>query len=118
MLTLVISLLILAAILLVVIVLVQDSKGGIGTQSSATQLMGVKRTGDLLERLTWGFAVAIMIFCVTTSFIMKSEETEGPASVNIEKAASQRPAAPAPAAPSAQPQDAQPAPAAPADSGK
>lgn len=109
MLTLVISLLILTAILLVIIVLVQDSKGGIGAQSSATQLMGVKRTGDLLERLTWGFAIAIMVFAVASSFIMKSEDTDGPASVNIEKAASKRPAAPAPAAPTAQPEGQAPA---------
>ncbi len=107
MLTLIIVLLIIISVLLVIIVLVQDSKGGLTAQSSATQLMGVKRTGDLMERLTWGFAVGIMVLCISSSFAIKSDDGEAPASVNIEKAASTRSAAPAPSAP--QPQQAAPA---------
>jgi preprotein translocase subunit SecG len=70
--TLFISLVIVCAILLVLVVLAQNSKGGgLSSQfggSGASNLIGVKKTGDLLERLTWGFAIAIMIFSMATNF--------------------------------------------------
>jgi preprotein translocase subunit SecG len=59
---LLISLAIVSAILLVLVVLAQNSKGGgLSSQfggSGASNLIGVKKTGDVLERLTWGFAIA------------------------------------------------------------
>ena len=70
---LVISLIILFAVLLVLVVLAQNSKGGGLTSqfggSSASNIIGVKKTGDLLEKLTWGFIIAIMALCLTTNFI-------------------------------------------------
>ena len=67
-----ISLAIFSSILLVLVVLAQNSKGGgLSNQfggSGASNLIGVKKTGDLLERLTWGFAVAIMVFALATNF--------------------------------------------------
>lgn len=113
MITFIIFLLVIVSILMVLVVLAQDSKGGIAGQSSATQLMGVKRTGDLLERLTWGFAIGIMVLCVASGFVMTSEDGDVPTSVNIEKAASARPSAPAPA-PAAAPAPSDTAAAAPA----
>jgi preprotein translocase subunit SecG len=69
--TLFIGLAIFTAILLVLVVLAQNSKGGgLSSQfggSGASNLIGVKKTGDLLERLTWGFAIAIMIFALATN---------------------------------------------------
>lgn len=109
MLTAVIVLLILAAVLLVLIVLVQDSKGGLASGNNASQIMGVKKTGDILEKLTWGFGIGIMVLCISTGFMVGSPEdggTELPGSVNIEKAKNSRsavtPTAPSPA-PSATP---------------
>ena len=68
--TLYISLTIFAAVLLVLVVLAQNSKGGGLTSqfggSSASNLIGVKKTGDLLERLTWGLAITMMVFTLTT----------------------------------------------------
>lgn len=112
MLTFIIFLLIVVSILLVLVVLAQDSKGGIGAQSSATQLMGVKRTGDLLERLTWGFSIAIMVLCVSTGFVIGGDEQDIPTSTNIQKAnEAPRPTqAPAPA-PAPAPAESTPAPA-------
>ena len=72
--TLLISLAIFASILLVLIVLAQNSKGGgLSSQfggSSASNLIGVKKTGDLLERLTWGLAISVMIFALATNFAL------------------------------------------------
>ena len=71
--TLVIALIILFAVLLVLVILAQNSKGGGLTSqfggSSASNIMGVKKTGDLLEKLTWGFIIAIMVLSLSTNFI-------------------------------------------------
>ena len=71
--TFVIALIIFVAILLVIVVLAQNSKGGGLTSqfggSGASNIMGVKKTGDLLEKLTWSFIVIIMVLALATNFI-------------------------------------------------
>ena len=70
--TLYISLTLFASVLLVLVVLAQNSKGGGLTNmvggSAASNIMGVKKTGDLLERLTWGLAIVMMVFTLATNF--------------------------------------------------
>ena len=91
-------------VLLILVVLSQNSKGGgLSSQFGAgsSQLMGVKRTGDLLEKLTWGLAIGLVLLTLTSHVIL---DTAGSAvqsrSVNIEKAQQDRPAAtPVPAIP-------------------
>jgi len=98
--SLVIGLIIFVCVLLVIVVLLQSSKGGgmAAGFTGATQLMGVKRTGDLLEQLTWGFAVALMILTLSTSFVLGSRNEDGGIrSVNVDRAAEKSTAAPAPA---------------------
>ena len=79
MLFLFITLIILASIILGVIVLIQNPKGG-GLSSSlggfSNQLMGVKQTTDVLEKGTWLFAIIIGLLCITsTLFIPRSGAT-------------------------------------------
>jgi preprotein translocase subunit SecG len=96
--TLVIALIILFAVLLVLVILAQNSKGGGLTSqfggSSASNIIGVKKTGDLLEKLTWGFIIAIMILSLSTNFI--TPNTGGSTNDILERAGEQ---APAPAVP-------------------
>ncbi len=77
--TLFIVLAIISSVLLVLVVLAQNSKGGgLSSQfggSGASNLIGVKKTGDVLERLTWGFAVAIMVFSLATNMTAPSSNT-------------------------------------------
>ena len=57
------------AILLVLVVLVQNSKGG-GLSANFTstgQNMGVRKTADFLEKSTWFLAVALLVFSVAAS---------------------------------------------------
>jgi preprotein translocase subunit SecG len=94
---LVIGLIILFCILLVLVVLAQNAKGGgLSSQfggSSASNIIGVKKTGDLLEKLTWGFVIAIMVLTLSTNLMDSSSSTNN----NIlDDAAKQAP----PAAPS------------------
>jgi len=74
--TLFVGLAIFSSVLLVLVVLAQNSKGGgLSNQfggSGASNLIGVKKTGDLLERLTWGLAIAIMVFSLATNFTNQS----------------------------------------------
>jgi len=69
--TLFLSLIILTSVLLVLIVLAQNSKGGgLSSQfggSGASNFIGVKKTGDLLERLTWGLAIALMVLSLSVN---------------------------------------------------
>jgi len=62
-----------AAVLLVLVILAQNSKGGgLSSQfggSGASNIMGVKKTGDLLERLTWIFIVVIILVSLGTSIV-------------------------------------------------
>ncbi|AKD04766.1 preprotein translocase subunit SecG [Pontibacter korlensis] len=97
-----ISIIIFICVLLVLVVLAQNPKGG-GLSSqfggSTSQLMGVKRTGDLLEKLTWGFAIALVILTLATHMVGNTGDS-GVRSVNEERARqSQLPAAPAGALP-------------------
>ena len=72
--TVVLSLVILACILIVLVILAQNSKGGgLSSQfggSGASNMIGVKKTGDLLENITWGLIVAIFVLVVVSSFIL------------------------------------------------
>ena len=69
----IIGLIIFVAILLVLVILAQNSKGGGLTSqfggSAASNIIGVKKTGDLLEKLTWTFVVLIMALALSTNFI-------------------------------------------------
>lgn len=105
-----ISLIIFVCLLLALVVLAQNPKGGgLSSQFGAggtAQLMGVKRTGDLLERLTWGFAIGLMVLALATHTITGTSDSATPVrSVNQQRAMEARlPAqAPAPAAPTQAP---------------
>jgi preprotein translocase subunit SecG len=101
-----VSIIIFICVLLVLVVLAQNSKGGgLSGQfggAGASQLMGVKRTGDLLEKLTWGFAITLVVLTLATHVILDNSDISATnRSVNQERAASQPGA---PATPAALPQ--------------
>lgn len=78
-------LVIIASVILGLIVLIQNPKGG-GLSSSfggfGNQLMGVKQTTDVLEKGTWLFAAIVGILCLLSpAFIPK---TSSGSSVNDE----------------------------------
>lgn len=68
-------LIVLAAIFLILIVLVQNSKGGglAAGFSSSNQIMGVRKTTDFLEKATWSLAGAIVVLSiVSAAFITRN----------------------------------------------
>ena len=88
--TTVIVLIVFVAVVLVLVVLAQNSKGGGLTSqfggSGTSQLMGVKKTGDLLEKLTWGLAIALIGLTLSTKFLIDTNSGDGYVSPNIESA--------------------------------
>lgn len=69
--TLFIILIILASVILAFFVLIQNPKGG-GLSSGfagGSNLMGVKRTGDFLEKGTWTLVIALMVFSLAINIL-------------------------------------------------
>lgn len=68
--TLVIVLTIIAAILLIGVVLIQKSKGGgLGsTFASSNSILGVKRTNDVIEKITWWLAGIVCVLSIVSVF--------------------------------------------------
>lgn len=84
-----------AAVLLVFVVLAQNSKGGgLSSQfggSGASNIMGVKKTGDLLERLTWIFIVVIILVSLGTNVVSTPSADQNDI---LERVREQKPALP------------------------
>jgi preprotein translocase subunit SecG len=64
-------LILLVCIFLILIVLVQNPKGGglASSFSSSNQFMGVKRTADFVEKATWVLAGALLVFSILATIL-------------------------------------------------
>lgn len=69
-------LVILASILLILIVLVQNSKGGglASNFASSNQVMGVRKTTDFLEKATWTLAGALLVLSFVAVMVLPKGE--------------------------------------------
>ncbi len=78
--------------LLILVILAQNSKGGgLSSQfggSSTSQIIGVKKTGDFLERFTWGLAIALLVLTLSTDFLIVNpgDNIDVSTSPNVDKA--------------------------------
>ena len=116
--TLITVLLFIVCALLILIVLVQNSKGG-GLASnfqSSNQIMGVRKTTDFLEKATWVLAGALLVLSIGgTAFIPRDAKAGAQSAIKdqIENAVdpNQVPSFPAPADTKATPATTTPAPA-------
>ena len=73
-------LILIAAICLILIVLVQNSKGGglASSFASSNQIMGAPKTADFLEKATWTLAGTVIVLSIITAAFLPSR-TEIPA---------------------------------------
>lgn len=73
-----IILIIIACVILSLIVLIQNPKGG-GLSGNiagfSNQFMGVKQTTDVLEKGTWFFAAIVGILCIFSSLFIPGSHT-------------------------------------------
>lgn len=77
--TLFVILIVLAAVLMIGIVLIQESKGGglASNFSSYNQIGGVRKTTDFIEKTTWGLAVAMVVISIACAYVAPQAVSEG-----------------------------------------
>ena len=77
--TLVVILILIVSVLLGLIVLVQNSKGGglVSNFGGANQMMGVRQTTDFLEKATWTLAGVLVVLCLISSATLPKSSKEG-----------------------------------------
>ncbi len=75
--TLFVILIVLASILMVFIVLIQESKGGglASNFSSYNQIGGVRKTTNFIEKSTWGLAIAMVVISVVCAYVAPTAST-------------------------------------------
>ena len=74
----IVILMVVAAVLMCFIVLIQETKGG-GLASgfaSSNQIMGVRKTTDFIEKATWTLAIALVVFSVASAYFVPSPESQ------------------------------------------
>ncbi len=90
-------------VLLVLVVLVQNPKGGglASNFASSNQIMGVKKTTDFLEKATWTLAIALLVICLAANMFRSAPEDapvqESAIQEQIDNASTATPPAAAPA---------------------
>ncbi len=101
-------LIIIASILLTLVVLVQNSKGGGLAANFATgnQTFGVRQTADFLEKATWTLAIIVLALCVLASVFVRPAQKRDSV---LEKLEQTETVIGAPEFPTTIPQDAVPA---------
>ena len=88
--TLIIGVIIFISLLLILVVLAQNPKGGgLSSQfggAGVSQVMGVKKTGDLLEKLTWGFSITILSLTLLSNLFIEDNQNsiESPNIENVQ----------------------------------
>jgi len=70
-------LVLITCILLVLVILVQNSKGGglASNFSSSNQIMGVRKTTDFLEKTTWTLAIVLLFLSLFSIFVIPKNNT-------------------------------------------
>ena len=79
--TFVVILILIVSVLLGLIVLVQNSKGGglVSNFGGANQMMGVRQTSDFLEKATWTMAGMLVVLCLLSSITIPKNVNSGDA---------------------------------------
>ncbi|MCR5065106.1 MAG: preprotein translocase subunit SecG [Bacteroidales bacterium] len=84
--TLFVILIVVAALLMIGIVLIQESKGG-GLSSSFSgynQVAGVRKTTDFIEKATWFLAAAMVIISVACAWVAPTAQSDNSVMENVE----------------------------------
>lgn len=89
--TFLISVIVVLAVLLILVILGQDSKGGVGAAfgGSASQIMGVTKTGNILEKATWVLAIAILVLSLSSAAFYSTSDSDSFSSPNVDSARKQ-----------------------------
>jgi preprotein translocase subunit SecG len=71
-------LILITCVLLILVVLVQNSKGGglASNFSGSNQFMGVRKTADFLEKTTWTLAIVLLVLSLFSFFIIPKNQAK------------------------------------------
>lgn len=99
--TVLVVLAVLIAVLLTLIVVVQNSKGGgLASQFAASNsVMGVQKTTDFLEKATWSLTAIMVVLCVVSAAFLNSGKTTDSAAAVMDAIEMSAPAPAQPASP-------------------
>ena len=98
--TVVVILILIVSVLLGLIVLVQNSKGGglVSNFGGANQMMGVRQTTDFLEKATWTIGGILVVLCLISSITLPRNSKEGAPKSEVESIIPNLPSTETPAA--------------------
>lgn len=87
-------LVIIICLVLLLVILVQNPKGGLASNfSSANQIGGVRRTTDFLEKATWTLGIALVVISIVSASVIT--RGDGGASndntINLQNVANEKP---------------------------
>ena len=70
-------LILITCVLLTLVILVQNSKGGglASNFSGSNQIMGVRKTADFLEKSTWTLAIVLLVFSLFSFVIIPKNQS-------------------------------------------
>ena len=73
-------LIIITCILLVLIIMIQNPKGGglSATFGGGSQMMGVQKTTDFLDKSTWALAITLLTLTLLSNFLVDRETIASP----------------------------------------
>lgn len=76
--TVIAIIIVIASILLTLVVLVQNSKGGglAANFAAGNQTFGVRQTADFLEKATWTLAIVIIALCILATAFVSTRVSE------------------------------------------
>jgi len=77
-------LILIVSFLMMLVVLVQNSKGGglVSNFSSQNQILGVRKTTDFLEKATWTLAALLVVFCLASSVTIPKSGTQSASQID------------------------------------
>lgn len=69
--------------LMILLVLVQNSKGGglASSFASSNQVMGVRKTTDFLEKGTWILAISLVVLCISASAFLPRQGSQAKSAI-------------------------------------
>ena len=99
-----VTIIVIASILLTIAVLLQNSKGGglAANFSAPNQVLGVRKTTETIEKITWGLAIALAVLSLAATIAIPRHSAERTMNTELDmsaaKSATTAPAATVPTA--------------------
>lgn len=84
--TLFVIIIVIASVLMIGVVMIQESKGGglASNFSSYNQIGGVRKTTDIVEKTTWGLAIAMVVISVACAYVAPQAATDSSVMEGVE----------------------------------